>query len=219
MIKEVEITIPTSYADIPLRRWLDLQKEVDNYKDNEEAIGAITIQYLCGLDPKYLQALPADAYKTIRDELNNFIGNVELPLKKFITIAGVEYGIEPNLSKMSYGAYADISKYDVITMDTNWAKIMNILYRPVTKKSGDMYSIQRYEGNHEWEKWLDVGMDTHFGALFFFLDLQINLFSSILNSLKVEDLPPNIKQILGRNGARMQQLLNLQKMTSYDLIK
>jgi hypothetical protein len=219
MIKEIEIAIPTSYADIPLRRWLDLQKEVDNYKDNEEAIGAITIQYLCGLDPKYLQALPADAYKTIRDELNSFIGNVELPLKKFITIAGVEYGIEPNLSKISYGAYADISKYDVITMDTNWAKIMNILYRPVTKKAGDMYSIKRYEGNDEWEKWLDVGMDTHFGSLFFFLDLQINLFSSILNSLKVEDLHPNIKQILARNGAPMQQLLNLQKMTSYDLIK
>lgn len=219
MIKEIEITIPTSYGGIPLKRWLDLQKEVDNYKDNEEAIGALTIQYLCGLDPKYLQALPADAYQTIRDELNSFIGNVELPLQRFVTIAGVEYGIEPNLSKMSYGAYADISKFDMIAIDGNWAKIMNILYRPVTKKSGDMYSIQRYEGNEDSNKWLDVGMDVHFGTLFFFLTLQINLFNSILNSSKVEDLPLNIKQTLGRNGERMQQLLNLQKMTSYGLIR
>ena len=219
MIKEVEISIPTSYGDIPLKRWLDLQKEIENYKDNDEAVGALTVQYLCGLDPKYLQALPADAYKTIRDELNSFIGNVELPLQKFVTIAGVEYGIEPNLSKMSYGAYADISKYDMIAIDNNWAKIMNILYRPVTKKSGDMYSIKRYEGNEDWEKWLDVGMDTHFSALFFLLNLQINLFSSILNSLKEEDLPLNIKQILVKNGAPMQQLLNWQKMTSYGLIR
>lgn len=219
MIKEIEIIIPTSYGGIPLKRWLDLQREVDNYKDNEEAIGALTIQYLCGLDPKYLQALPADAYQTIRDELNSFIGNVELPLQRFVTIAGVEYGIEPNLSKMSYGAYADISKFDMIAIDGNWAKIMNILYRPVTKKSGDMYSIQRYEGNEDSNKWLDVGMDVHFGTLFFFLTLQINLFNSILNSSKVEDLPLNIKQTLGRNGERMQQLLNLQKMTSYGLIR
>ena len=219
MIKEIEIAIPTSYGDIPLRRWLDLQKEIENYKDNDEAIGAITIQYLCGLDPKYLQALPADAYKTIRDALNSFIGNVELPLQKFITIDGVEYGIEPNLSKMSYGAYADISKYDVIAIDTNWAKIMNILYRPVTKKSGDLYSIKRYEGNVDWEKWLDVGMDAHFGSLFFLLNLQINLFNFILNSLTVEELPPNIKQILVKNGAPMQQLLNLQKTTFSSLIQ
>lgn len=219
MKKEIQISIPTSYEDISLKKWLDLQKQIDNYKDNDDAVGALTIQYLCGLDPIYLKALPADAYNTIRDELNSFIGNVELPLKKFVTIDGVEYGIEPNLSKMAYGAYADISKYEVVAIDDNWAKIMNILYRPVTEKRGDMYSIERYEGKDDYQKWLNVGMDIHFGTLFFLLNLQTSLFNFTLNSLKGEELPPNIKSILAKSGPRMQQLLNWQKGISSVLTK
>jgi hypothetical protein len=219
MKKEIEISIPTSYEDISLKKWLALQKEIDNYKDDNEAVGALTIQYLCGLDPIYLQALPADAYNTIRDELTRFIGNVELPLQRFVTIDGVEHGIEPNLSKMAYGAYADISKYEVVAIDDNWAKIMNILYRPVTERKGDMYSIKRYEGNDDYTKWLNVGMNIHFGALFFLLNLQTSLLSSILNSLKEEELPHNIKSILAKSGPRMQQLLNWQKEISSVLTK
>ncbi len=109
MVKEIEIKIPTSYGDISLKKWLDLQKDINNYKDNDEAIGAVMIYHLCGLDASYLKSLPVDTYNTIRDELNNFLGNVDLPLKRFVTIDGIEYGFEPNLSNMTYGAYSDIT--------------------------------------------------------------------------------------------------------------
>ena len=36
-IKEIELKVPTSYADITLKVWLELQKELINYEDNEEA--------------------------------------------------------------------------------------------------------------------------------------------------------------------------------------
>ena len=141
MVKEIEIKIPTSYADISLKKWLALQKDIESYKDNDEAVGAVMMYHLCGLDANYLKSIPIDAYNTIRDELNTFIGNVELPLKRFVTIDGVEYGFEPNLSKMAYGAYADVSKFNTIAIDDNWAKIMNILFRPVKHKKGEMYSL------------------------------------------------------------------------------
>ena len=38
----------------------------------------------------------------------------DYPLQRNITIEGVEYGFEPNLSKMPYGAYLDISNFDTI---------------------------------------------------------------------------------------------------------
>lgn len=211
MVKEIEIKIPTSYADISLKKWLALQKDIESYKDNDEAVGAVMMYHLCGLDANYLKSIPIDSYNIIRDELNNFIGNVELPLKRFVTIDGVEYGFEPNLSKMAYGAYADISKFNTIAIDDNWAKIMNILFRPVKHKKGEMYSIESYKGDDKWQKWLDVPMDVHFGALFFLLNLQIELLNFTLNYLKEEELPPNIKQILVRSGQVMQPLLNWQK--------
>lgn len=218
MIKEIEIKIPTSYADISLKKWLELQKDIKAYEDNNEAVGAVMIYHLCGLDTEYLKALPIETYNIIRDELNAFIGNVELPLQKLITIDGIEYGFEPNLSKMAYGAYADITKFETIQIDDNWAKIMNILYRPVTKKHGDMYSIKTYTGEDNWEKFLHLGMDIHFGALFFLLNLQIDLLNFTLNSLKEVELPHNIKQILVRSGEHMQPLLNWQKGISLNLI-
>ena len=44
---------------------------------------------------------------------------------------------------------------------------MSILYRPVVKKQGDMYAIEPYSGNLNPQPFLNVGMDIHFGALFF----------------------------------------------------
>jgi hypothetical protein len=37
MQKEIELKVPTSYADITLRKWLAMSKDMANYKDEEEA--------------------------------------------------------------------------------------------------------------------------------------------------------------------------------------
>ena len=113
---------------------------------------------------------------------------------------------------MTYGAYADITRYETISVDTNWKNIMNILYRPVVAKSkGGTYEIQSYEGNANPDKWLDVSMDKHFGCMFFFVNLSMDLLNSTLNStIQTMEVPQNYKQILERSGKIIQQSLNLQ---------
>jgi len=109
---------------------------------------------------------------------------------------------------MSYGAYADITQYDTIQIDKNWGKIMSILYRPVEKKQYGKYLIKPYDGEIDETKWLDVNMEVHWGSLFFFVHLQMDLLKGILSSLKETELPPNIKPILARSGELMQQSLS-----------
>ena len=109
---------------------------------------------------------------------------------------------------MSYGAYADITKNDTIAIDKNWAKVMSILYRPVTKKQKERYDIQTYDGNIDETNWLDVNMEVHWGALFFFVRLQMDLLNGILKSLKEEEVPANMRSILARSGELMQQSLS-----------
>jgi hypothetical protein len=87
---------------------------------------------------------------------------------------------------------------------------MSILYRPITDKKGDMYSIEAYKGEIDDKVFLSVGMDVQFGALFFFVNLLMDLLSATLKSLKVEELPPNIKLILEKSGEITKRLLNLQ---------
>ena len=169
---------------------------------------AVIFYHLCGLDPNQLKGLSLEDYTNIKKDIEEFIGKTELPLQKFVTIDGVEYGFEPNLSQMTYGAYVDITKFDTFTIDKNWQKIMNILYRPIERKKGDMYSIKPYVPNDDDAKWLEVGMHVHFGALFFFVHLSTDLLSSILKSTMEMELPHIIRQILVRSGEVMQPFTN-----------
>jgi hypothetical protein len=192
---------------------------MENYNDNDDAINALILYHLCGLPVEYVKGLDVESYTTIISELNQFLTKTDLELQRFVTIDGVEYGFEPNLSQMTYGLFVDITKFETFTIDKNWAKIMNMLYRPVVKKNGDMYTIKPYTINEDYKKWLNVGMDIHFGALFFFLHLSTDLWNSILKSTMEMDLPPNFKSILERSGNLIHLYTNLQKEISLNLTK
>ena len=204
------IEVPNGWNDVTLKKYLALHADMDNYKDNEEAQTALLLHHLCGIAPDYLKGLSTESYNKLRNELLNFSKPEELELQRFIFIDGVEYGFEPNLSNITYGAYADITQYDSVTIDKNWAKVMSILYRPVIKKIGDMYEIQTYTGKIDEEMWLGVTMDYHFGALFFFVNLSMDLLKDTLKSLtQTTEIPANIKSVLVKSGEHMQQSLNL----------
>ena len=199
-IKEIELKVPTSYADITLKQWIELQNELEAYKEDADAVTALMLYHLCGLEPKYLKAISIDDYSLVKTQLESFLGNTDLPLQRMIKIDGMEYGFEPNLSQMSYGAFADITQYKDLTIDKNWAKIMSVLYRPVVHKKGEMYSIKAYDGELREDIFLKVSMDIHFGALFFFVNLLMDLLRDTLKSTMAKDIHPSIKQILERSG-------------------
>lgn len=207
MRKTITLEIPTSWKDVSLKQYLALLNDMESYKEDEEAQTALMLYHLCGLDAAYLKSLSAESYNKIRGKLTEFISPESIALTTFVTIDGKEYGFEPNLAKMSYGAYADITQWDTISIDKNWAKIMSVLYRPVSKKIGVRYSIEPYSGEWDEEKWLGVDMEVHWGALFFFVRLQMDLLKGILNSLKEEEVPHSMKSILARSGELMQQSL------------
>ena len=210
MVKEITLTIPTDWSGVSLKKYLTLQKDMKNYDDDEEAQTALMLSHLCGLNAEYINSLSIEDYNQVRIALEGFINNTEYPLQKIIKIDGKEYGFEPNLSQMAYGAYVDISKFGQLTIDDNWPKIMSILYRPITDKKGDMYSIEAYKGEIDDKLFLNVNMDVQFGCLFFFVNTLTDLLSGTLKSLKVEGMPPNIKSILEKSGEITKRLLNLQ---------
>ena len=208
MKKEIEVSIPQGYGDITLKKYLQLQKELKNYESEEQAQATLLVTYLCNIDSDILLGLGKNDYNTISNELAEWLDKTEFELQRVITIDGVEYGFEPNLSNIAYGAYADLTQYGTLTIDENWAKIMSILYRPITNRVRDTYEIQKYSGEINDDKFLNVTMDIHFGTLFFFVHLSTDLLKSILNSTKGVEFPHNIKSILERSGELMQQSWN-----------
>jgi hypothetical protein len=201
MKKEVTIEVPKNWSAITLKEYLDLQHDLEAYGDNDNAVTAALLHHLCKMNVQWIKQLDVDTFIKIKSDLSKFLNKTEHDLQRFITIDGIEYGFEPNLSQMSYGAYVDISAYEELGINKNWANIMSILYRPVTKRVGKLYDIESYAGNLEPEKFMNVTMDVHFGALFFFKDLHKDLLNYILKSLKDHpEISPSMSSILEKSG-------------------
>jgi len=212
MKQEIKIEVPTKWSAVTLKKYLALRKDLDTYAGEEEAITACLFHHLCDFPLEYIQQLNIDTYIAIRQDLINFFNNVDLPIQKFIQIDGIEYGFEPDLSRMAYGAYVDISKYETFEINEKWAEIMSILYRPVIKKTGKLYDIKSYDGTIDGDKFMDVPMDIHFGTLFFLKTLLKDLLKDTQKSLMgLTGLPHNIKSILEKNGNLTQALSNSHK--------
>jgi hypothetical protein len=212
MKQEIKIEVPTQWSAVSLKQYLALRKDLETYAGEEDAITACLFHHLCKFPLEYIQQLDINTYIAIRQDLISFFNNVDLPLQKFITIDGVQYGFEPDLSKMAYGAYVDISKYETFEINEKWAEIMSILYRPVTNTTGKLYDIKAYDGTIDGEKFMNVSMDIHFGTLFFLKTLLKDLLKDTQKSLmELTGLPHNIKSILEKNGNLTQVLSNLHK--------
>jgi hypothetical protein len=218
MKKEIKVEVPQSWKAVTLEDYLKLRKDMETYKDDDEALTACLFHHLCHFPLEYLQQMDINTYIAIKADVLKFFNNTNYPLQRFITIDGVKYGFEPNLSEMAYGAYVDISKYENVAIDDKWAEIMSILYRPVVKESGALYDIQAYDGRIDGDKFKNITMDIHFGTLFFLSNLLKDLLSATQKSLMEElagmDLPPKLKQILQENGSLIHQLSNLHKEIS-----
>ena len=215
MKKEIEIVVPTDYSAVSLKKYLKIQEDLETYKDDKEAQDAFLLYNIIGLTPEVIIKLDSDTITSIKDDLYKFLGKTDFELQKFVTIDGVKYGFEPNLSKMAYGAYLDLSSYQNIALDKNWASIMNILYRPVTKTKGALYNIEPYSNDKQdnTDKWLDVNMDIHFGCFFFFNRILKELTKDTLKSLREEALEDpavnqHTKRILQESGALINRLLS-----------
>ena len=207
MKQQITIEVPNNWSAITLRKYLELSADLKAYEGEVEATQATLFYHLCGITPELMHKLDTETFIKIRNDLNSFVQDIELPLVQSFFRNGIEYGFYPNLSKIEYGAYVDIAKLNSVTINEDWAKIMAILYRPITKKLAKGYEVKRYEGDEEWEWFLDLGMDVHFGAWFFFINLSMDLLSSIPNSMmkKVVEMSPNIKSTLEKNGVTIPQ--------------
>ena len=212
MKQEIKIEVPTKWSAVTLRQYLALRKDLDTYAGEEDAITACLFHHLCKFPLEYIQQLNIDTYIAIKGDLINFFNNIDLPLQKFITIDGQEYGFEPDLSRMAYGAYVDISKYETFEINEKWAEIMSILYRPMIQTTGKLYDVKAYDGTIDGDKFMDVTMDIHFGTLFFLKTLLKDLLKDTQKSLTgLTGLPQNIKSVLEKNGNLTQALSNSHK--------
>lgn len=186
MIKEVKVSVPNDWSAVTLKDYLELLADIETYKDDESAYIAVLFYRLCKVSPEMMMNMDIQSFTKIREHLEKFISDNECVLQPIIKIGDVEYGFEPNLAEMEYGAYLDITKFGDLTINKDWAKVMSILYRPIERKTGKVYTIKKYNADGDDSIFLDVTMDVHFGVQSFFFRISNQLLKDTLNYLEKE---------------------------------
>lgn len=227
-IKKISIEVPTSWEGITLTQFLNLKKDLellidieDEVKREEEYFKLLLI-HICNIDTKFIKHIDSETLIHIKAQLFSFMNETECEIQPIIKINGKEYGFIPNLSKMSYAEYLDLTQYDEITIDENWNKIMSILYRPIVKKKKHFYTIKEYTSEEDYEIFNNVNMEIHYGAMFFFINLSKTLANYILKYLVPQYLEQikKDKTIMRKNGKDILHSINsltekLQILTKY----
>ena len=233
---EFDLIIPKDLGDITLRQY---QKYLTVYgtwdKEDEQYIKVKMLQIFCNLSPEDVFKIPLSSYDNIIAHLIDILNTEPKLITKF-TMEGknkegnntlVEFGFIPKLDDMSFGEYIDLEKYhsDWNTMH----KAMAVLFRPIAHKKKEFYRIDSYEGTERYgDVMLDMPLSVALGAVGFFLrlgqKLPIYMLDYLEETLRTSEVPPQLKQILGKGGdginpyihslkEMLQESMRLQKQT------
>ena len=206
---KIEITVPTSLNEITLEQY---QKFLKIAEENPEGnfLNAKMIEIFCGIPLSDSYKLKMSSVSAIIDILNEMLSVTPNHVEKF-TLNGVQYGFIPDLDEMSLGEYIDLDNNI-----SSWAemhKAMNVLYRPIKIKKGDKYSIEDYDVSNP-EALKDMPLDAAIGAVFFFLNLGLELSKHTIlysNLEEMEDIQEQL--ILEENGVGINHfMLSLEEM-------
>lgn len=184
----MNITVPTDINEITLEQYMKFDKSNSQDSDSEFIVHRI-LNIFAGVRMRDAMKFPVDDAEEIASEIA-LVLQQEKSLSRTFEFKGVQYGMIPNLSKMSLGEFVDLEEALKDTQTLNRA--MAVLYRPITKQYKDIYDIEAYEGVEDREelfKELPLGIAT--AATVFFYNLSNALLAafplSSLNQMEKEN--------------------------------
>ena len=141
----MEFTIPATLRDVRLSQW---QRYIDVYDKNKdedatEFLNKKVLEIFCDIKLSDVDKIGLNVFDNTLGHLSSVL-NSKPELSQTFKLEGtdgvvVEFGMIPNLDKMSYGEFIDLEKY--LFSDKDLHKAMAVLYRPIKFKSKDKYLI------------------------------------------------------------------------------
>tara|TARA_B110000902_G_C14209573_1_gene550847 strand:+ start:376 stop:975 length:600 start_codon:yes stop_codon:yes gene_type:complete len=142
MKKTFEITIPTDWSDVTIKKFIKYNDSLKALEDERQII-IKTISILCDISEHIVEVMKLKDLKKIQANLQKLIGKpVNKDIINKIDINGVKYGFHPNLDDLTMGEFVDIETY---AKENDIAKMMSVLYRPIVKEQGNRYDIEPYD--------------------------------------------------------------------------
>ena len=213
----LSISIPTSLSEITLEQY---QRFLSISKDNQDTmfLNHKMIEIFCGVSLLEVSLMKMKDISEILARLEETFKTNNDKLIRTFKHNGVEYGFIPNLDEITLGEYTDLDNY--ISDWQNMHKAMAVLYRPITKKLLDNYSIKEYNGSHEYSELMkSMPLDVALSSTVFFLHLLSELLKYTANYLETDR---QIQVLLGKHNSELSgdgilAITHLLKETSLSL--
>tara|TARA_R100000781_G_scaffold108464_1_gene73012 strand:+ start:527 stop:1108 length:582 start_codon:yes stop_codon:yes gene_type:complete len=186
---EIKLIIPENWSDINIetyQKYVDIQEG----KGSEKNKIIRSLALLCGTTTAIVKKMLYSDLVEIMNIIKDLVEQEpdEEDFKKIFIFKEQEYGFVPNLSAISTGEYIDLEAYTKEPIK-NLHNIMSILYRPVTHKVNERYTIENYNPDEfKEELFKDCPMDVALSSLGFFLTLGEILARSSHNYLKAHQM-------------------------------
>jgi hypothetical protein len=178
---EIQINVPTSLNEIPLKHYVDFLK-VQEGSNDEEFVAQKMIEIFCGIRL-------IDVAKIKLTSLNEMVAHFtqlfdqKPKFQKSFKIGNIEFGFIPNLEEITFGEYVDLENH--LQSWDSFNKAMAVMYRPIKKRIKDKYEIQEYSGTKEYQDLMQYApLDVCIAASVFFYNLSKELLAATLNYLE-----------------------------------
>jgi uncharacterized protein YecA (UPF0149 family) len=184
---KLEINVPSSLSEIPLKHYQDFLK-VQADSNDEEFVAQKMIEIFCGITLK-------DVVKMKLTSLNELIAHFtqlfsEKPkfqnrFKITSEEGEIEFGFIPELEQISFGEYVDLESH--LTNWDSYHKAMAVMYRPIIKTRKDKYDVLPYEPNKDFQELMKFApLDIVIASSVFFWSLGSELLTATLSYLENE---------------------------------
>jgi len=198
---KLELYIPTSLDEIPLKNYQAFRKVYDQNPEDNEFLSEKMVQLFCGIELKDVLRIKASDLTDMVEHFNKLF-SVKPKFQQRFKLGDMEYGFIPNLENMEWGEYIDAEKY-FMSWD-NMHKAMAVLYRPIVKTKGDKYEIFPYQGSDEFSEAMKLApVSIALGASVFFWTLGSELLTALVDYLEKET-----KKMMSTNTANKLNLEN-----------
>jgi len=185
----MELRLPANYSDLTLRHLQVLETTDDPIK---------RVQVVTGKPFAELRKMPQALLVEAAAHIDSLLAREVSKHEPILTLGSKEYGFIPDWEKFSAGEWIDMETYTKDFWKTAH-KAMSVLYRPITQKWGDKYTVAEYTAQEDATQFLDMPAPAVAGALLFFWTTERELRSTLESSLTTKAVQA-IRSIQSGNG-------------------